>query len=339
MENQRSWHHTSLEEVMEEIDFTVGLTDEEVIKQREAYGENRLSEGKKPNLLQKFLGQFKDTMILILIVASVISFFMGEEIDAIIILAIVVLNAILGVVQEDRAEKALEALKEMSAPLAKVRRNGVETVIGSSEVVVGDLLILEAGDRVAADVRLLKSSSCQIQESSLTGESVPVDKFADSIVNEISPLGDRRNMAYASSNVTYGRAVGYVIGVGMNTEVGKIATMLSATENEATPLQKKLDQLGKILGVGALISVVIIFIVGLINGKEPLDMFMTAVSLAVAVIPESLPAVATIVMAMAAVILAFFPVFPAAMVAALDGREHGRHGNHRLAHAHVVGDE
>ncbi len=298
MEKNRIWHHTSLEEVMEEIDFTVGLTDEEVIKQREEFGENRLSEGKKPSLLQKFLGQFKDTMILILIVASVISFFMGEEIDAIIILAIVVLNAILGVVQEDRAEKALEALKEMSAPLAKVRRNGVETVIGSSEVVVGDLLILEAGDRVAADVRLLKSSSCQIQESSLTGESVPVDKFADSLVNEISPLGDRRNMAYASSNVTYGRAVGYVIGVGMNTEVGKIATMLSATENEATPLQKKLDQLGKILGVGALISVVIIFIVGLINGKEPLDMFMTSVSLAVAVIPESLPAVATIVMAM-----------------------------------------
>lgn len=298
MEKNRIWHHTSLEEVMEEIDFTVGLTDEEVIKQREEFGENRLSEGKKPSLLQKFLGQFKDTMILILIVASVISFFMGEEIDAIIILAIVVLNAILGVVQEDRAEKALEALKEMSAPLAKVRRNGVETVIGSSEVVVGDLLILEAGDRVAADVRLLKSSSCQIQESSLTGESVPVDKFADSLVNEISPLGDRRNMAYASSNVTYGRAVGYVIGVGMNTEVGKIATMLSTTENEATPLQKKLDQLGKILGVGALISVVIIFIVGLINGKEPLDMFMTSVSLAVAVIPESLPAVATIVMAM-----------------------------------------
>ncbi|MHC1735300.1 MAG: cation-translocating P-type ATPase [Erysipelotrichaceae bacterium] len=298
MNPKKAWHTISLEETLKQTNLQDGLDDGQVTKQREEYGENKLKEGKKPSLLRMFFEQFNNTMIIILVIASVISFFLGEEADAVIILAIVVLNAILGVIQEDRAEKALAALKEMSAPLAKVRRNGKEVVIPSSEVVPMDLLILEAGDRVAADVRLVKTSSCQIQESSLTGESVPVDKSEDAVVDEKAALGDRLNMAYASSNVTYGRAVGLVVGIGMDTEVGKIATMLSGAGDESTPLQKKLDQLGKVLGIGALLSVILIFFIGLFNQKPVLEMFMTSVSLAVAVIPESLPAVATIVMAM-----------------------------------------
>ena len=298
MSQNRIWHNLTLEESLLETDLKQGLSDQQVLKQRELFGENKLQEGKKAGLLQLFLKQFNNSMIIILMIASLISFFLGERTDAIIIMAIVVLNAVLGVVQEDRAEKALSALKEMSAPLAKVRRNGNEIVIPSGEVVPMDILILEAGDRVAADVRILKTSSCQIQESSLTGESVPVDKSENALLPEKSALGDRINMAYASSNVTYGRATGLVIGTGMNTEVGKIATLLSMTSNESTPLEKKLDQLGKVLGIGALISVILIFIIGIMNNKPILDMFLISVSLAVAVIPESLPAVATIVMAM-----------------------------------------
>ena len=186
----------------------------------------------------------------------------------------------------------------MAAPMSKVRRDGQEKVIPSADLVQYDILILDAGDKVSADVRLLKSSSCQIQESSLTGESVPVDKDAELIIEDTVPLGDRKNMAYASSSVTYGRAVGLVVGVGMNTEVGRIATMLTSNKKEMTPLEKKLDQLGKLLGIAALVSVSVIFLIGVYNQKPLLELFMSSVSLAVAVIPESLPAVATIVMAM-----------------------------------------
>lgn len=298
MSQNRIWHNLTLEESLRQTDIKHGLNDQQVLKQRELFGENKLQEGKKASLLQLFLKQFNNSMIIILMIASLISFFLGERTDAMIIMAIVILNAILGVVQEDRAEKALSALKEMSAPLAKVLRNGNEIIIPSGDVVPMDILILEAGDRVAADVRILKTSSCQIQESSLTGESVPVDKSENALLPEKSALGDRINMAYASSNVTYGRATGLVVGIGMNTEVGKIATLLSMTSNESTPLEKKLDQLGKVLGIGALVSVILIFFIGILNQKPLLDMFMISVSLAVAVIPESLPAVATIVMAM-----------------------------------------
>ena len=186
----------------------------------------------------------------------------------------------------------------MAAPMSKVRRDGQEKVIPSADLVQYDILILDAGDKVSADVRLLKSSSCQIQESSLTGESVPVDKDAELIIEDTVPLGDRKNMAYASSSVTYGRAVGLVVGVGMNTEVGRIATMLTSNKKEMTPLEKKLDQLGKLLGIAAIVSVSVIFLIGVYNQKPLLELFMSSVSLAVAVIPESLPAVATIVMAM-----------------------------------------
>ncbi|TFG83939.1 MAG: hypothetical protein E4G74_00380 [Erysipelotrichales bacterium] len=277
MSQHRLWHSVSLEETMRETNLKTGLTSQQVAKQREIFGENKLQEGKKPGLFRLFLQQFNNSMIIILMIASVISYFLGERTDAMIIMAIVISNAIIGVVQENRAEKALAALKEMAAPLAKVLRNGREIIIPSSEVVPMDILILEAGDRVAADVRLLKTSSCQIQESSLTGESVPVDKSEVLMLPANSALGDRINMAYASSNVTYGRALGLVVGTGMHTEVGKIATMLSMTTNDKTPLQKKLDQLGKVLGIGALLAVILIFIIGIMNQKPVLDMFLLSV--------------------------------------------------------------
>ncbi len=298
MSKQQKWHEKALLDILSTIDVQNGLSSQDVEKSRSTYGENTLDPGKKKNFLILFLEQFQDVMIIILIAAAIISAFLGEVTDAFIILAIVVLNAILGIVQEGKAEKALEALKEMSAPMAKVRRNGSEVIIASKDVVVGDILILDAGDRVAADVRLIKTSSCQIQESSLTGESVPVDKSADLSLPENASLGDRINMAYSSSNVTYGRAIGLVTSIGMQTEVGKIASMLTGSEKEETPLQRKLNDLGKILGIGALVAVVLIFIIGVMYQHPILDMFLTAVSLAVAVIPESLPAVATIVMAM-----------------------------------------
>jgi P-type Ca2+ transporter type 2C len=298
MEIEKKWYQKSLETIVKEFDIENGLTDQEVLANREKFGLNKLDEGKKDSLLMLFLKQFNNTMIIILIFASVISFFLDEKADAMIILTIVVLNAILGVLQENKAEKALAALKDMAAPKTKVIRDGQELIIDSSEVVMHDIVLLDAGDQVSADLRLIKTSSCQIQESSLTGESEPVDKDAVlDITNDVS-LGDRKNMAYASSSVTYGRATGLVVGIGMSTEVGKIAHLLTSGKKEKTPLEHKLNELGKILGIGALISVVIIFLIGLFNDKPLLELFMSSVSLAVAVIPESLPAVATIVMAM-----------------------------------------
>lgn len=296
--DSEKWYQKSLDSIVQEYDIENGLNDEEVIRNREKYGLNKLDEGKKDSIWVLFLKQFNNSMIIILIVASVISFFLDEKADAIIILAIVVLNAILGVLQEDKAEKALAALKELAAPLTKVIRNGQELQIDSKEVVMYDIVLLDAGDQVSVDLRLIKSSSCQIQEASLTGESVPVDKDALLEITQDVPLGDRKNMAYSSSSVTYGRTTGLVVGIGMNTEVGKIANLLTSNKKEKTPLEQKLDELGRILGIGALISVVIIFAIGVFNGKEMLELFMSSVSLAVAVIPESLPAVATIVMAM-----------------------------------------
>lgn len=298
MEKQRKWHTESLEEIVNVTNSSTGLSSEEAQNNEAQFGLNRLEEEKKESLLSKVLSQFKDTMILILIAAAIISFFMNEAVDAIIILSIVVLNAIIGVIQEDKAEKALDALKEMSAPSAKVIRDGKVQVIQAYNVVPFDILLLEAGDVVAADCRLLETISTQIQESSLTGESVPVEKNASAVLEDDSALGDRINMAYASSMVTYGRAKALVVGTGMNTEVGKIAKLLKSAQKELTPLQKQLDQLGSTLGIAALIAVLVIFAVGLVYGKEAFHMFLTAISLAVAVIPESLPAVATIVLAL-----------------------------------------
>lgn len=293
------WFTKSVEEVATLTDLQNGLTDAQVIASREKNGANKLDEGKSRSRWLKLLDQFKDTMIIILLIAAVLSVFLGDPIEALIILAIVLLNAYIGFVQEGKAEEALKALKDMSSPYTKVIRNGKETSIQSPEIVVGDLLVLEAGDLVSADIRLVKTNSLKVQESSLTGESVPVEKDAAYVGNDESVLGDRANMAYSSGMITYGRGQGVVTAVGMQTEVGKIAKMLSESDGEVTPLQRKLDDLGKKLGYVALIAVGLIFALTVIDGElDILDAFMTSISLAVAVIPEGLPAISTIVLSM-----------------------------------------
>lgn len=302
---EKKWFAQSLESVESSINVKTGLTSEAVEKSRAQYGDNKLREGKKKSLLQRLIAQFSDMMIIILMIAAIISFIMGERIDAIVILAIVILNAAIGLIQEGRAESSLKALQDMSSPSAKVIRESEMKIIPSKEIVVGDLLVLEAGDLVSADVRLLQTSSLQVQEASLTGESLPVEKHADAVCSEDAVLGDRVNMAYSSGMVTYGRGLGLVVSVGMETEVGKIATLLESAGETQTPLQKQLNQLGKVLGVAALIACGLIFAIGLlyrvgdgITLDEIAQMFLIAVSLAVAVIPEGLPAVSTIVLAM-----------------------------------------
>lgn len=294
----RKWYAEDLETIGDEYDLNYGLTEEEVKSQRQKYGENKLDEAKGRSFLARLLDQFKDVTIIILVVAALISAFTGNRVDAIIILAIVVLNAVIGLAQEDKAEKSLKALQDMSSPSAKVIRDGVETSINAKDVVVGDILVLEAGDLVAADIRVINSNSLQVQESSLTGESVPVHKEADIVLDEDAVLGDRKNMAYSSGTVTYGRGRGLVVSTGMDTEVGKIATMLQETQTDLTPLQKQLNHLGKVLGIGALVACGIILAIGVYHQENFMDMFLTAVSLAVAVVPESLPAVASIVLAL-----------------------------------------
>lgn len=293
------------ETVLESLGVSAGsgLSSEEVAKRRAEYGENRLAEKKKKSLAARFFEQFKDVMIIILLIAAVISFVMAcvegntrEFIEPALILLIVILNAVIGVAQESKAEKALEALKNMSAPHARVVRDGQEKLVGSAELVPGDIVKLEAGDFVPADARLIKSVNLKSEESALTGESVPSEKDAAAEVEEKAPLGDRKNMVYSGCSVTYGTATAVVTGTGMNTEMGKIANLLNGEKETATPLQQKLAQLGKILGIVALAACVVIFIVGLIEQYEWKEMFMTAVSLAVSAIPEGLPAIVTIVL-------------------------------------------
>lgn len=300
---EEQWFNKSIEEVKEELKVgTQGLSDEQVKEKREIYGLNELQVKKKKSLIVKFLEQFKDFMIIILIIAAVISgavgYYQGEGItDSIIILIVVIVNAIIGVAQESKAEKSLEALQKLSSHVTKVIRNGKVAVIPSKELVPGDIVILDTGDYVPADLRIIESANLKAQEASLTGESVPVDKNTDVINDEKIGLGDRTNMLFSSSLITYGRGKGIVVETGMNTEVGKIAGMINEVEETETPLQQKLNKLGKTLGIVAIVICVIIFIIGLLYGKEPIEMFMTAVSLAVAAIPEGLAAVSTIVLA------------------------------------------
>lgn len=284
-------------------DASYGLTDEQVLQRKQQYGENRLREKKKKTNLQRFLDQFKDVMILILIGAALISFVIAcvegnpkEFFEPALILLIVVVNAIMGVMQESKAEKALDALKGLSAPHARAIRNGVETILNASELVPGDIIRLEAGDFIPADARLLHSVSLKSEESALTGESVPSEKDARSIVDQNAPLGDRNNMIFSGCSVTYGTATAVVTATGMDTEMGKIANLLENEEEGQTPLQKKLAQLGKYLGILAIAACAIIFIVGIVNGIPVMEIFMTAVSLAVSAIPEGLPAIVTIVL-------------------------------------------
>ncbi len=301
-----SAHNRLASEIVTELDTNaeVGLSTAEVARRQAEYGENRLREKKKKSTLQRFLDQFKDVMILILIAAAIISFVMvcmeqnwGELFEPGLILLIVILNAIMGVYQEGKAERALDALKNMSAPHARVIRDGKEAIIDASALVPGDIIKLEAGDFVPADARLLSSAGLKSEESALTGESVPSEKDATVVVEEKAPIGDRTNMVFTGCSITYGTAVAVVTGTGMKTEMGKIASLLDGEGNTQTPLQKKLAQLGKYLGILALAACAIIFVVGwLIGDMELKDVFMTAISLAVSAIPEGLPAIVTIVL-------------------------------------------
>lgn len=299
------FHNESIDNVVKELssNITSGLSDEQVTTSLAAYGENKLKEKKKKTNLQRFLDQFKDVMILILLAAAAVSFVIAcmeqnpkEFFEPVLILLIVIINAVMGVMQESKAEKALDALKNLSAPHARVLRNGNEAIIDASGLVPGDIIRLEAGDFIPADARLIRSVSLKCEESALTGESVPSEKDASLIIDAAAPLGDRSNMVFSGCSITYGTALAIVTGTGMNTEMGKIANLLDSEAETQTPLQQKLAQLGKYLGILALAACAIIFVVGLSNGIPALEIFMTAVSLAVSAIPEGLPAIVTIVL-------------------------------------------
>ena len=299
-----NWFNQTVDDSISKLktNINMGLSTKEVKKRQEEYGLNELKAKKKKSLIVKFLEQFKDFMIIILIISAIISGAVGiaegEGVtDTIIILVVVIVNAIIGVAQENKAEKSLEALQKLSSHVAKVMRNGKLEVIPSRDLVPGDIVILDTGDYVPADLRIIEAINLKSQEAALTGESVPVEKMAAKIEDEKIGIGDRINMLFSSSLITYGRGKAVVVETGMNTEVGKIADIINTAEDNGTPLQQKLNKLGKTLGVVALVICALIFVVGLLYGKEPIHMFMTAVSLAVAAIPEGLPAVFTIVLA------------------------------------------
>lgn len=286
-----------------QTDIENGLSSKEAEERLAKYGKNKLKEKKKKSFFVRFLEQFKDVMIIILLIAAIISFVVAivekepqKFIEPALILLIVIMNALIGVFQENKAEKALEALQNMSAPHARVLRDGQEKLINSHDVAPGDIIHLEAGDFVPADARLIKSVNLKSEESALTGESVPSEKDANAVVTENAAVGDRDNMVFSGCSITYGTATAIVTGTGMNTEMGKIAGLLVGEKETKTPLQAKLAKLGKYLGLIALAACVIIFIVGLIDGMEIMEVFMTAVSLAVSAIPEGLPAIVTIVL-------------------------------------------
>ena len=300
-----AYHSQSKDEVLKGLGTNAesGLSEAEAAARIAKYGENKLAEKKKKSLFARFLEQLKDVMIIILIIAAIISLVIAitegdpmEFIEPALIFLIVILNAIMGMVQESKAEKALDALKNMSAPHARVIRDGKERLIAATELVPGDMIKLEAGDFVPADARLIKSVNLKSEESALTGESVPAEKDAEAEVKENASIGDRANMVFSGCSITYGTAVAVVTGTGMNTEMGKIANLLAGEKETKTPLQQKLAQLGKWLGVVALAACAVVFVVGWIEGKDLLEMFMTAVSLAVSAIPEGLPAIVTIVL-------------------------------------------
>ena len=301
---ENKWFNKSIEEAEKILETNIqnGLKENDVKTKREKYGLNMLKAKKKASLLQRFIEQFKDFSIIVLIIAAIVSGFVGisqgEGItDTIIILIVVLANAIIGIAQESKAEKSLEALQKLTDHASKVIRDGKIKVIPAKELVPGDIVVLDTGDYIPADLRVIEAVNLKAQESSLTGESVPVEKTTKTIEKTDVGIGDRTNMLFSSSLITYGRGKGIVVQTGMNTEVGKIAGMLDNTEKQITPLQEKLNKLGKTLGIAALAICAFIFIIGLIQGKEPINMFMTAVSLAVAAIPEGLVAVSTIVLA------------------------------------------
>jgi len=294
------WDRRSVQDVLQEfrISLDAGLNTEQVSENQKKYGLNQLKEANKKTFLSKVADQFKDFLILILLAASVVSFSIGEKTDAMIIVAIVIINAMLGLYQEGKAEKAIEALQKLAAPNANVIRNGAPISVPAEQLVPGDVVVLETGDIVPADLRLVESYNLQIEEASLTGESVASEKRAEDICEEEVSLADRKNMAYASTILTYGRGKGVVVSTGHDTEIGKIAEVIQGYEEESTPLQKKLARLGKQLGIIVLAVCVVVFVIGILQNLPMLDMFMTSVSLAVAAIPEGLPAIVTVVLSL-----------------------------------------
>jgi Ca2+-transporting ATPase len=297
---QMKWHQLGAGELTSKLESSseTGLQPGEAATRLAEHGRNELSEGKRVSPILLLLNQFKDFMVLILMGATLISGLLGEYLDAITIVAIIVLNAVLGFTQEFRAERSLRALKELSAPAAKVIRGGVQLTVPASELVVGDLVCLESGDRVPADLRLLEASSCYVEESALTGESVPVGKHAAAINDADLPLGDQRNIGFMGTMVTRGTAKGLVVRTGMSTEMGKIAGLIQQTEEMETPLQHRLEQLGKILIIVAVALTIVVVLAGILHGQPAYGMFLAGVSLAVAAIPEGLPAIVTIALAL-----------------------------------------
>ncbi|MFZ5902913.1 MAG: cation-translocating P-type ATPase [Chloroflexota bacterium] len=316
VENE-AWHALSANEVLKNLEVHEdGLTTEQAARRLAQYGQNQLQEAPRPGFLQMLWEQLNNFVVILLIVASVISAFLGDYVEAAAIMAIVVLNAVLGIVQEQRAEEALAALKRLAAPDAQVLRDGHRQSVPARDLVPGDIVFLEAGNYVPADVRLLEAVNLRVEEASLTGESLPVQKNAASVLEKHVPLGDRRNTAFMGTLVSYGRGRGVVVSTGMHTQLGLIATMLQTVETEETPLQRRLDQLGKTLSIASLILVAIVFIVALINytdigglfsgpleyfkeyANEVTEVFIIAISLAIAAVPEGLPAVVTISLAL-----------------------------------------
>lgn len=300
------WHTAEINEITEKFgtNLETGLSSEQIEELTQRFGKNELTAKKKKTLFQRFLAQLQDFMVIILLIAALISLVLafvggeGDFVEPFIILGIVILNAVLGVIQESKAEQALDALQNMAAPHAKVLRNGSVDIIPSKDVVPGDIILVEAGDFIPADARLIEAASLKCEESALTGESLPVEKMADAQVDTTSPLGDRLNMLYSGCTVSYGHAKGLVVATGMETEMGKIAALLEGEADEMTPLQHKLAKMGKYLGILALVICIVVFFIGWLSGESPVEMFMTSVSLAVAAIPEGLPAIVTIVLAL-----------------------------------------
>lgn len=298
------WQTIKKEDVLREFGTNSknGLTEEEVKKRQNKYGKNRLKDKPKENIFIKFIKQFNDFMIIILIIASIVSAVIStlqgqnDYIDSIIIIGIVILNALMGVIQEAKAEKSIEALKKMTPPHAKVVRNRHTKEVLAEDLVPGDIIILEAGNYVPADSRLIECFNLKIEESSLTGETEGMEKNENIIVNKDAPLGDQKNMAFMSSIVVNGHAKAVVTEIGMNTNVGKIANMIIEDKAPETPIQKQLGEVGKMLGVTCLAICMVIFVIGIIKKIEPIEMFMTSVGLAVAAIPEGLPAIVTIML-------------------------------------------
>lgn len=298
------WQTIKKEDVLREFGTNSknGLTEEEVKKRQNKYGKNRLKDKPKENIFVKFIKQFNDFMIIILIIASIVSAVIStlqgqnDYIDSVIIIGIVILNALMGVIQEAKAEKFIEALKKMTPPHAKVVRNRHTKEVLAEDLVPGDIIILEAGNYVPADSRLIECFNLKIEESSLTGETEGMEKNENIIVNKDAPLGDQKNMAFMSSIVVNGHAKAVVTEIGMNTNVGKIANMIIEDKAPETPIQKQLGEVGKMLGVTCLAICMVIFVIGIIKKIEPIEMFMTSVGLAVAAIPEGLPAIVTIML-------------------------------------------